>query len=354
MKTCLSRRRAIALVGTSVLAGCLGTPTQSADTATESDSSGPPVAADRLYVPYELSELETRSVSGGPGQDGIPSIDDPNFVPGSESSLTPDAPVFGVVRGDDVRAYPQHVLVFHEIVNDVLDGDPVAVTYCPLTGTAQGFERGSTTFGVSGDLVNSNLIMYDRGSESRWPQILSTAISGPLEGKSLREFPVTWTTWGRWREAHPETELLTDDTGYQRRYGNDPYGSYAPESGYYSSDNTMFRPLAETDAVHKKRVVIGHRSTVGTIAFDKQTLLDRRVLSGSIGHREFTAVADDRLETGYVYRTTGATVEPIGDTEYRVDGASFGPEELPFDRVLAFDGMHFAWYGFYPDVTYVN
>ena len=364
----LNRRRLLGAVGataTAALAGCLqftdniplvGRTDDANDGEIVEDPDGPkPVLADEsLYVGHSAETLRSAATGGGPGVDGIPSIDDPSFESADESDLDDDHPVFGVVRNGVAKAYPQYVLVWHEIVNDTFGDEPVAVTYCPLTGTAQGFGRGETTFGVSGDLVNSNLIMYDRGTGTRWPQIAATGTQGPFEGESLTEFRVIWTTWDNWREAHPDTDVLTSDTGYQRRYGNDPYGEYAPPSDYYADDRLIFEPLETTDDEHPKEVVIGARTTDGAIAFNKERLLDESVLQGETDEAAFVAVADPDLETGYVYRQNGASVDPAGDGQYTVDGETASAADLPLDRRIAFDGMFFAWYGLYPGLTYVD
>lgn len=367
-----SRRAVLGTVATVALAGCsgrlpgLGTSgSDPAGVADLGDGSRPVLADSPLYVAHDLAELESRSVSGGPGQDGIPSIDEPIYADADDEAidLASNHPVFGVDIDGDVRAYPQEILVWHEIVNDTIGGEPVAVTYCPLTGTAQGFYRGETTFGVSGDLVNSNLIMYDRGTGTRWPQILATGIDGELRGESIAEFRVIWTTWDRWRSAHPDTRVLTDETGYRRRYGDDPYGDYEAGSGYYVNDNTLFSPLERSETAGPKTVVLGTRTPDGAIAFDKEALLDRRVLKGSIDDVSFVAVVDDAYDTGYVYHDVDAEVTPVdGENAYRVvdtdasgtDDQRYAPDELPFDRSLAFDAMFFAWYGFYPEGEYVD
>ncbi|WP_281193541.1 DUF3179 domain-containing protein [Halorubrum sp. F4] len=320
--------------------------------------NAPPTADGSRHLAYGLEHLREESLSGGVGVDGIPSIDHPSFAPIRETSLVDDIPVFGVVRDGEAKAYPQYVLVYHEIVNDTVGGDPVAVTYCPLTGTAQGFERGGTTFGVSGQLVNSNLVMYDRETESWWPQMLAAGIDGPLRGETLREFRVVWTTLGEWREAYPDSRLLTDDTGHARRYESDPYGLYAPLGGYYATDETMFPALATPADGHAKSVVIGARTADGAVAFDKETLLAERVLTGRFGGDDgrAVAVADPALSTGYVYRNPeDATVEPDGNG-YRVEGRqeAFNADGLPLDRVLAFDAMWFAWAGFYPETGFAG
>jgi len=355
----------VATVGS--VAGCLDNSRDRIDireTARENgitedpDGPRPGLVDERLHLGHSLSAMESAAIDGGPGVDGIPSIDEPDFQPASEADLDDGAPVFGVIKNGVAKAYPQSILVWHEIVNDAFDGEPVAVTYCPLTGTAQGFERGETTFGVSGLLVNSNLLMYDRGTGTRWPQIAATGIGGPLADRSLAEFPVVWTTWSNWQTAHPDTQVLTTNTGYQRRYGSDPYGGYNPPSGYYSNRRTMFEPLESTDAEHPKAVVIGARTADGAIAFNKETLLAEGVLTGSAGGVDFVAVADPTFQTGYIYRNDeGATVEAAvgnGNGQYTVDGQAVAATELPLNRVVAVDAMHFAWYGFYPGMTYIG
>ena len=142
-----------------------------------------------LSVPlgFALENYAKQAVSGRSGKDGVPAIDEPRFLAAKKADqfLSPEDVVFGVVLPNEVKAYPQRVLVWHEVVNDRLGGENVSVTYCPLTGSALGFMRGGTTFGVSGNLVNNNLILYDRARHSRWPQTLGTAIDGAFTGDWL-------------------------------------------------------------------------------------------------------------------------------------------------------------------------
>ena len=354
-----TRRTALAGIGTlgaAGVAGCLGGGRASVGDRT--GSARPPTVDAALHVPYEAETLVSESLNGGVSKDGIPSVDEPSFRPVDSVAEETELPVFGVVRNGEAKAYPQRVLVHHEIVNDEIGGEAVAVTYCPLTGTVQGFRRGGTTFGVSGRLVNSNLIMYDRETDSRWPQVLATAVDGPMTGATLDEFRVVWTTAAAWADRHPDSLVMTDDTGHARRYGNDPYGSYDPFGGYYARDGTLFPPLSSPDEGHLKSVVIGARTEDGAVAFDKATLLSDRVLTGAVsnGGPRVVAVADPGLSTGYVYRNPEElTVRPAGDA-YRVEGEGdgFAATDLPLDPVLAFDAMWFAWAGFYPDTAFVG
>jgi hypothetical protein len=351
----LDRRTFLATAGAAwatSLAGCAGVnPLSSGGDAANEDRSGiaPPTREERLPLPMEGENLRAEAQSGGPPKDGIPSVDSPEFVGAGQAELDDGSVVFGLARNGGVKAYPQRILVHHEICNDTVGGENVSVTYCPLTGTAQGFKRGDTTFGVSGRLINNNLVMYDRGTEVWWPQILASSIPGPWNGSpdadSLREFRLVWTTWGRWRDLHPDTKVLSEETGFVRNYNNDPYGA----RGYYQNSNTMFPVLNPDDTFSRKRVVMGARTPEGAAAFLKDTLRDERVMTGAVGGDSVVAVYDARLDTGYVYRNPdGRDVSVDGDTA-SVDGEPATPDDLPMERVYAFDAMWFAWHGYYPD-----
>jgi len=316
-----------------------------------------PTTDERLPLPMAAGEVSEASMDGGPGKDGIPSIDDPTFVaPGAVDFLSAGDPVFGVVREDTAKAYPQKILAQHEIVNDELAGDPVSVTYCPLTGTVLGFERGGTTFGVSGELVNNNLIMYDRATDAWWPQVLATSVPGPWNGdpgvRSLREFRLVWTTWERWREHHPETEVLSTETGLPRNYERDPYGGYNPRQGYYSREAPpLFTPLSDDGRYDPKRVVMGARTPAGAVAFLKDGLRDAGLLTGTLAGEPLLAAYDPRLDTGYVYRNPEGLSFEYGSGAVRGPEGTHDPDALPLERIHTFDAMWFAWVGFYPDTN---
>ncbi len=174
--------------------------------------------------------------SGGPPRDGIPSIDNPRFIrPAADRLLEPDSRVVGVELDGVSRAYPIAILNWHELVNDRIGSRPVVISYCPLCGTALVFdaqiandtaEEQRLQFGVSGLLYNSDLLLYDRNTESLWSQITGEAITGPLKGQRLSLLPAQLTSWQRWLAQHPDTLVLSSDTGYQRDYRRSPYGDY--------------------------------------------------------------------------------------------------------------------------------
>ncbi len=170
-------------------------------------------------------------LSGGPPKDGIPSIDDPQFVPVAEMrDMTDNEPVVGVNINGDARAYPLRVLTWHEIVNDTVGGVPVAVTYCPLCNSAIVFDRRvegkAVEFGTTGKLRNSDLVMYDRDTESWWQQFLGEAIVGARTGIRLEVLPARLESWSKFKARHPDGQVQVPSNPGMRPYGANPYVGY--------------------------------------------------------------------------------------------------------------------------------
>lgn len=174
---------------------------------------------------------QDRVVDGGPGKDGIPALSNPAFINVSQATyLSDDDLVIGYKNGNDIRAYSHAILNWHEIANDDVSGDKVAVVYCPLTGTATGWNRklaaGETNFGVSGLLYNTNIIPYDRGSNSNWSQMLLKSVNGSLKGTQAVNMQLIETKWKTWKEMFPSSKVLSTNTGFNRNYAGYPYGDY--------------------------------------------------------------------------------------------------------------------------------
>lgn len=311
---------------------------------TTNSSSAPEVQEDALSTLSMEDQTYYQSLinglrSGGPPKDGIPAVDDPQFesVSQADAWLELNDVVFGVVDGDSVIAVPQRILAWHEIVNLELGGETHSLTYCPLTGTAIGYhqdgDEANATLGVSGKLVNSNLVIYDRETDSYWPQIFGTAILGPETTASFNEFPVTWTTWDKWKTVHPDTRVLSRETGFLRNYSEsgDPYGSYLSESGYYFSDNLIFPPNNQDDRLSNKHVVVGVRdSERNAVAVDKDYLRT----NGSV-----TIVVGDRSVTVEYIQALDAHAASYTDTG---------------EWINSFDAMWFAWAAYYPDTQLIQ
>jgi hypothetical protein len=195
-----------------------------------------------------LHNVDFGEIYGALPPDGIPAIDDPQFerVEAADSWLSDSSPVMIFKHEGDVRAYPLAILMWHEIVNDVVGGKPVAITFCPLCNSTITFDRtladGTVVdFGTSGNLRNSDLVMYDRQTQSWWQQITGEAIVGELTGTQLKFLPSQIVAWGDLKQNYDETKVLSRETGYRRDYGLNPYRGYDEPDTY-----TMF-PVSRTD-----------------------------------------------------------------------------------------------------------
>jgi hypothetical protein len=194
---------------------------------------------------------------GGPPRDGIPAIDRPRFVSGTDATFLDDGErVLGIDRNGIRKAYPIKILNYHEIVNDDFDGEAIVITYCPLCGTGMAFEArvdGEVhRFGVSGLLYNNDVLLYDRDTESLWSQLMKQAVTGPMRGNALQQIVMAHTTWAAWRRRYPDSLVLSTETGYRRDYQRSPYAGY-------SGSEALYFPLAEKldRRYHPKELVIG-------------------------------------------------------------------------------------------------
>jgi hypothetical protein len=271
----------------------------------------------------ELANLQ----QGCPARDCIPSIDAPKYITAQEAELSDDDIVVTLSYEGEYRAYPTRILDRHEIVNDTIAGTPLAITWCPLCGSAVGIHRQVgeqiTEFGVSGVLYNSDLVLYDRATETLWDQIEAKGIVGPMTGEQLRLIPVSMTQWGRWRQAHPDTLVLSTDTGFDEDYSTDHYTEYR--------DSTrLFMPVSNSDdRIHPKTVVYGFELESGSIAFDAALLQN----GSSYGHEIDGETWELRINDDGSVSLSGADQESV-----------YAPIRL----------FWFAWYTFHPQTQLVR
>jgi hypothetical protein len=342
----------------------------------------PPDGADREFstdftkhsVPY------ADIFSGGPPKDGIPAIDAPTYVSVSEADawLAPQEPVILVQVGDAARAYPIQILMWHEIVNDTLGDLPLLVTFCPLCNTAIAFERTLNgdvlDFGTTGRLRFSNLIMYDRQSESWWQQAVGDAIAGAQTGAQLTFYPATIVAWEAFRNEFPKGTVLSRDTGFARDYGRNPYlgyddvnaspflfrgpetpGALPPMARVLTVEKTgeaVAYPYALLEEMRVINDVVGGTAVVvfwteGTAsALDASTVADGRDVGAAVpfvaeveGRRLTFAHVDDQfvdVQTGSVWNLLGAA------TEGELAGKQLAP-------VVGVNHFWFSWAAFKPE-----
>ncbi len=289
-------------------------------------SMAPVAAGPRVANGFELEPASipvAEILPGGPPRDGIPALVRPAVLSAAESPWHDDERVVGVVRGGAARAYPIAVLNWHELVNDQLGGEPVLISFCPLCGTALVFDRrigGRVhTFGVSGLLYQSDLLLYDRETESLWSQIESAAVTGPANGQRLRVLRSELVPWGDWKARHPQTTVLSADTGFRRDYGRSPYGNYA-------ESRELYFPAPVDRRYHPKMPTLGMRLVGGEAL-------------------AFPAVEVERSGGRVARRFEGREVVVRYDPEAQVFHAEAPPE------VEVIEGYWFAWAAFHPETA---
>jgi len=263
---------------------------------------------------------------GGPPRDGIPALSDPKLIAAAKADyLEPTDRVVGITLNGKSRAYPIGILNWHEIVNDEIGGQSFAITYCPLCGTAVAFDASidgkSTEFGVSGLLYNSDVLLYDRDTESLWSQILSKSVSGKRVGHKLTALPISHTTWRDWSSKHPDTLVLSDDTGYSRNYQRDPYAGYEESRHTYFAVNNR-----APDNYHPKEIVVG----LG--------------IDGVYKAYPFVEL-DKHGKTEFSDTVNGTRFNLTWDSANR----SVNITDKTGKEVAAIQGFWFAWFAFHPD-----
>lgn len=263
---------------------------------------------------------------GGPPRDGIPALSHPTFIEAGDTTLLEeDDRILGIAIGGDARAYPVKILNWHEVVNDSLAGTPLVITYCPLCGTGMAFSRivdtQELTFGVSGLLYNSDVLLYDHQNESLWSQIMGRAVTGHSAGTRLEQLPLQHTSWQNWRRQYPQTLVLSEDTGYIRDYTHNPYGDYAlSERLYFPVEN---QPEGE---LHLKETVIGV-SIAGNhkaYPFSRLERAGQKRFDDTIGGVPLTILWDQEASSAMALDENNTVLPTI-------------------------QGFWFAWYAFHPD-----
>lgn len=318
-----------------------------------------------------------RVFNGGPGKDGIPSIDDPQFsLPAQIDALgfmNDNDLVIGIKVGEDIRAYPHPILDWHEIVNDEVGNLPVAITYCPLTGTAIGWERklgaAVTTFGVSGLLYNTNLMPYDRATESVWSQMLLKSVNGPNIRNEITTHPLIETSWKHWKELYPNSKVLDVRTSFNRSYGQYPYGDYK------TNNSLLLFPIENEDGrlPAKQRglgIVVGDQSrfyrfqdfVASNVVTYNDNINGKNIVVVGSNQRNFLVAYDSEIEPGVILDFTPLNEEGeliMKDQEghkwtifgQAVEGPYAGQR---LKSTISYIGMWFAWASFHPEIEIFN
>jgi len=328
-------------------------------------------AFQRFFKPgIEFDIRPEEIVWGGVRVDGIPALDNPTHVSAREATyLQDDDEVFGIEINGDVRAYPLRIMGWHEMFNDVIGGEPVSLAYCTLCGAGILFEgnhkgreqfgvKKPFTFGSSGFLYQSNKLMYDRNTDSLWNQFTGEPVSGKLRGSGikLKIKPVVISTWGKWKAQHPDTKVLSLDTGFRRNYGS---GVVYKE--YFASPDLMFPALgaggvdkaSRNQTLAEKEQVFGMRLTGGTKAWPIESFKGGKVINDIVGQQNVVLIGDAATRTVRAYARKNITFTGSAEKLRSADGRQWkltedhlvsGREKLV--RLPGRVAFWFAWAGY--------
>ncbi len=236
-------------------------------------------------------------LDGGPGKDGIPAITEPKFISLTEAKtwLKDDSDGIVVTVGETTRFYPFNVIVWHEIVNDKIEGKSLVVTFCPLCGSSIVF-NGKVgdkieQFGVSGKLYESNLLMYDKTTESLWSQIIGEAVVGDRTGEKLSVYPSQVMSFKQASEKYPSIEILSKETGYNRSYDVSPYGDY-------NTNTEIYFPISINDTrLPAKTIMYIVNVDNHSVAFERSALSESNIATVSAGNEKISAkITDGEIE----------------------------------------------------------
>ena len=317
-------------------------------------------------TPFLIPLEEIRA--GGPPKDGIPSIDEPQFVGPADwdgQRLREDMFVLGVEVNGKRRAYPFQIMVWHELVNDTFDGVPVLASYCPLCGSAIAFVREidagdglePVEFGVSGKLYNSDLLMYDRKTDSYWSQLTGTAVVGEMTGSRLEIYPSELMTWEEWKKAYPDSEVLTRSTGHNRDYDQVPY------SGYDESPSIWFPVTGTDDRLHEKTRITGVELSLTNFgAYPDDLVAEHGPINDDLRGEPLLVVANPNAGNNVVIfrrdldeqiltfsASDGTLTDAETGTQWNYDGLAVSGEleGSQLEAVPTVKGFWFAWFAFH-------
>lgn len=330
----------------------------------------PPGGKAEVPDPAALRRMAEQMTDTGILPDQIPSLSRPSYMPVPDASLSMDneEQVFVARFPGAIRIYPQRIMVYHEVVNEEFDGMPYSITYSPLTGGLVGYHgkagRFDTSFGVSGSLLNANTVLFDRATGSLWPQLLGMAIKGPLLGAKLQRFPLIWTTWERAARTYPDAMVLSRSTGFNRRYGTDPYGSYSNPNSYYHFQQISYPVMNRDDRLPPKERIAALEQDGLYYALPYTAVRREGAVNFTLGITPMVAIWDRKLATVRVFErvATEKTIEFFMEndklldkgtrSEWSHDGeALFGIlRGATLTPVASMDCMWFAWSAFFPDV----
>lgn len=321
----------------------------------------------RFFRPDVTFDIRPEEIVwGGVSVDGIPALDNPKHLNVKQATyLKDDDEVFALEINGDARAYPLRIMGWHEMFNDVIGEVPVSLAYCTLCGAGIAFEGDHEgreqfgvdkpfTFGSSGFLYQSNKLMYDRNTDSLWNQFTGQPVSGPLRGTGieLKIRPVVITSWGEWKKQHPDTKVLSLDTGFRR-----DYGSGVVYNDYFASSDLMFPALGdESRRLSEKDQVFGLRLEGGIKAWPLQTFKNGKAINDTVGAVNVVLIGDAKTRTVRAYdRKDNIFVDGLKTKDGQIwaltEDNLVSPKGDKLKRLPGHVSYWFAWAGYLGDET---
>lgn len=316
---------------------------------------------DFFYPDIERSIRLAEIAWGGVRKDGIPALTNPKLIDASEAEYIADKElVFGISINGDTRAYPYRFMDWHEMLNDTIGGVPVSLAYCTLCGSGILYKtqikegEDPLVFGSSGFLYRSNKLMYDQQTHTLWNQFNGKPVVGKLVNQdiTLEVLPLVTTTWGEWVKKHPNTKILSEDTGYHRDYT--PGAAYG---AYFFSEELMFPASVKDEALKPKDKVFGLRISGANKAWALKLFKNNNVINDRVGIIPVVLVGHAKSQTVRAYRSEGLTFTRsetgalmANNQEWQLtENELIGPDKQKLSRLPGHVAYWFAWSGYFPE-----
>ncbi|AGC49663.1 DUF3179 domain-containing protein [Lawsonia intracellularis] len=326
----------------------------------------PRTEKDLQYIANNLTETPVK-------YGDIPSITQPEYISVNDANLTLEGrdPVFIVfIPGSQPRIYPQRIMVWHEVVNEYINGKSYVITYSPISGSMAAYESTiegmNLIFDTEGKLFNSTSVLIDRNTGSLWSQLIGMAFDGPLKGKGLRYIVSWWTTWDKAKEMYPTALVLATPRGTNKPYGRDPYGSYVTHGNYYDDERIVY-PVVQQDKkhqLHPKTKVLGIEIEGLPLAIDEAYVKEKKVVNFYFGPYALVALYDSRLDIVRVFNREvwdkqilftqnpqGLLVDIDTNTIWNYDGIAIQGKlkDASISEFFGINAFWFSWYAFNPE-----
>lgn len=312
-----------------------------------------------------LDALTKTSVTYG----AIPAISQPKYVRVSDAalSMSDNEPVFIVFFPSGPRIYPQKILVWHEVVNDFIQGVPYCITYAPISGSMAAYKARvdgvDLIFDNEGRLFNNNSVLIDRNTGSLWLQLLGMAFDGPMFGKGLEYVPAWWSTWGLAAKAYPQAEVLAAPRQERKAYGRDPYGSYITPGNYYDDERILYPLMLIDRRLPPKTKILGIEYEKFILAIDENYVRQKKAVNFFLGPFPLLAVLDPRLNVVRVFERNvwdkqalfvvknGKLMDVDSKTTWTYDGLAIQGKlkDAKLEEFLGINSFWFAWSAFHPE-----